>query len=65
VLVRLFGKFVRDHVISFTVRDSSRDVGVGRKVVELCDSIVRLWHGALLADWMAALRARFGFTQCA
>ena len=64
LLVRLLGEFVRGHVISFTVRDSSRGVGMGSKVVELCDSIVRtLWHGVLLADGMAALRARFGFTQ--
>jgi hypothetical protein len=49
VLVRLFAEFVRGHVICFTVCDSSRGVSVGRKVVKLCNSIVRtLWHGVLL-----------------
>ncbi len=47
--MRLFGEFVRGHVICFTVRDSGRGMGVGSKVVEFCDSIVRtLWHGVLL-----------------
>ena len=46
--MRFFGEFVRGHVISFAVRDSSRGMGMGSKVVELCDSIVRtLWHGVL------------------
>lgn len=50
VLVRLFAEFVRAQVICFPVCDRSRLVSVGRKVVELCDSIVRtLWHGVLLS----------------
>jgi hypothetical protein len=50
VLVRLFGKFMRGQVISLTVRDGSGGVGVGRQVMEFCDSIVRtLWHGVLLS----------------
>ncbi len=48
--MRLFAEFVRGHMISFTVRDSGRGMGVGGKVVEFCDSIVRtLWHGVLLS----------------
>jgi len=36
-------------MISFTVGDGRRCVGVRRKVVEFCESIVRaLWHGVLL-----------------
>jgi hypothetical protein len=66
VLVSLFGEFVRGQVISFTVRDRSRSVGMGRKVVEFCDPIVdTLWHGVLPADCMttAAVRARFSLQR--
>jgi hypothetical protein len=47
--MRLFGKFVSAQMIAFAVGDGSCSVRVGRKVVELCESIVRaLGHGALL-----------------
>jgi hypothetical protein len=37
-------------MISFAVRGGGGCVGVGRKVVEFCDSIMwALWHGAPLA----------------
>jgi hypothetical protein len=40
-------------MISLAVGDGGGRVGVGRKVVEFCGSIVRaLWHGVLLTSWM-------------
>jgi len=37
-------------VVPFAMRDSSRSVGMSRKIVKLCDTIVlTLWHGVLLA----------------
>jgi hypothetical protein len=43
-------------VIPFAVGDGGRHVRVGRKVVELSDSIVRaLWHGVLLIQFRIAM----------
>jgi hypothetical protein len=51
VLVRFSGEFVSAEMISFIVRNSCGCVGVGSKVVQFGDSIVRaLWHGFLLAN---------------
>jgi hypothetical protein len=53
MLVRLHGQLVSSEMISFTVRGCRRTVGMGGKVMELGDSIVRaLWHGLLLVPWM-------------
>jgi hypothetical protein len=49
VFVRLHGQLVRTEVISFTVGGCRGKVGMGGKVMELGNSIVRaLWHGLLL-----------------
>jgi hypothetical protein len=49
VLVRLHGQLVSSEVISFAVGGCRGKVGMGGKVMELGDSIVRaLWHGLLL-----------------
>ena len=62
--MRLFAEFVSGQVVSFTGGDGGCSMGVRRKVVQLCDSIVRaLWHGLLLLNWMAVLWARLGSTQ--
>jgi hypothetical protein len=46
VLVHLFAEFVSGEMISLTVSRGGRGVGVGRKVMEFCGSIVcALWHG--------------------
>jgi hypothetical protein len=46
VFVRLHGQLVSSEVISFTVGGCRGKVGMGCKVMELGDSIVRaLWHG--------------------
>jgi hypothetical protein len=43
-------------MIPLAVGDGSGGVGVGRKVMELCDSIVRaLWHGVFLNRLDAAI----------
>jgi hypothetical protein len=53
VFVRLFAEFVSGEMISLAVGDGRGRVGVGRKAVEFCGSIVRaLWHGVLLTSWM-------------
>ena len=45
VLERLLAEFVSAEVVSFAVSDGGCVVGVGRKVMELCESIVlALWH---------------------
>ena len=50
VLMRLTGDFVSGLIV-FAVGYRGGGVGVGREVVELCDSIVRTrWHGVLLYD---------------
>lgn len=47
--MRLLAEFVSGQMISFAVGYGSGGVGVGRKIVEFCDSIVRaLGHGVLL-----------------
>lgn len=49
VFVGLLAEFVSGQVISLAVSDGSGGVGVGRKVMEFCNSIVRaLGHGVLL-----------------
>jgi alpha-galactosidase len=49
MLVRLYGQLVSSEMISFTVGGCRCKVGMGRKVMQLGDSIVRaLWHGLLL-----------------
>jgi len=49
----LLGQFVGSEMISFTVGGCGRKVGMGCKVMELCDSIVgALWHGLLLIPSM-------------
>jgi hypothetical protein len=49
VFVRLHGQLVRTEMISFTVGGCRGKVGMGGKVMELGNSIVRaLWHGLLL-----------------
>ena len=49
VLMRLFRKFVSGEMISFAVRGGGDAVGVSRKIMEFCDSIVHtLWHLLLL-----------------
>src|SRR5271166_4998203 len=46
VLKRLFAQFVTAQMVSLAMGNRGRGVGVCRKIVELCDSIVRtLWHG--------------------
>jgi hypothetical protein len=53
MLVRLHGQLVSSEMISFTVRGCRGRVGMGGKVMELGDSIVRaLWHGLLLVPSM-------------
>jgi hypothetical protein len=45
VLVRLSGQFVSREMISFAVSDGGGSMGVSRKVVEFCGSVVSaLWH---------------------
>lgn len=40
-------------MISFVMSSGRSGVGVGCKVVEFGDSMVRaLWHGVLLTSWM-------------
>jgi hypothetical protein len=47
----LFSEFVGAEMVSLTVCDRGGGVGMGRKIVEFGDSIVRaLWHYVLLAD---------------
>lgn len=54
MLVRLLGQLVRSEMISFTVGGCRGYVGMGCKVMELGDSIVRaLWHGLLLIVWVS------------
>jgi hypothetical protein len=49
MLVRLFGQLVSREMISFAVGGCRGRVGMGGKVMELGDSIVRaLWHGQTL-----------------
>jgi hypothetical protein len=56
VFVRLHGQFVSRQMISFAVRGCRGKVGMGGKVMQLGDSIVRaLWHGLLLISCMFAL----------
>jgi hypothetical protein len=51
VLVRLHGQLVSSEVISFAVGGCRGKVGMGGKVMELGDSIVRaLWHGQTLLE---------------
>jgi len=43
--MRLFGEFMSGSMISLAMSHGGGGMGVGRKVVEFCDSIVRaLWH---------------------
>jgi hypothetical protein len=57
VFVRLQGQFVRSEMISFAVGGCGGRVGMGCKVMELCDSIVgALWHGLLLISSMFGFR---------
>jgi hypothetical protein len=49
VLVCLLAQLVSGQVISLAVGGGSGGVGVSRKVVKFCGSIMRaLWHGILL-----------------
>jgi hypothetical protein len=49
MLVRLLGQLVSSEMISFTVGGCRGRVGMGCKVMELGDSVVRaLWHGQTL-----------------
>jgi hypothetical protein len=44
-------------MISFAVSCGGRGLGVGRKVMEFCGSIVRaLWHDVSPASWMLPIR---------
>ena len=53
VFMGLLGQFVGSEMISFTVGGCRGKVGMGGKVMELGDSIVRaLWHGLLLVPSM-------------
>jgi hypothetical protein len=55
--VRLFAEFVSGEMISLTVSRGGRGVGVGRKAMEFCGSIVRaLWHGVSPAILDAVMR---------
>jgi hypothetical protein len=48
MLLCLFGEFVSGQMVPFAVGDGRSGVGMGGKVVELCESIVRaLWHDSL------------------
>jgi hypothetical protein len=52
VLVRLFAEFVSGEMISLAVSGRGCSVGVGRKVMEFCGSIVHaLWHDVSSASW--------------
>jgi len=43
--MRLLGEFMSGSMISLAMSDGGRGMGMGREVVEFCDSIVRaLWH---------------------
>ncbi len=54
--MRLSGEFVSGKVIAFAVGYCGGLMGVGRKVVEFCDSIVRARrHSALLIVFCAAM----------
>jgi hypothetical protein len=56
VFVRLHGQLVRTEMISFAVGGCRGKVGMGGKVMELGNSIVRaLWHGLLLILSMVEL----------
>jgi hypothetical protein len=44
-------------MISLAVSSGGRGVGMGRKVMEFCGSIVRaLWHDVSPASWMIPIR---------
>src|ERR1700684_2195729 len=59
VFMRLHGQFVRSEVISFAVGGCRGKVGMGCKVMELGDSIVRaLWHSLLLSSLDVGLALR-------
>jgi len=43
MLERLFAEFMGGQMIPLAVGDGGVGVGMGRKVMELCDSSVRTW----------------------
>ncbi|MGA7687142.1 MAG: hypothetical protein WCC32_07570 [Terriglobales bacterium] len=62
VLKRLFAEVVSSQMICFAMGDRCGSVGVGRKVVELCDSIVGTrWHGRSPNRQMLSGRGQFSF----